>query len=594
MDPALQTNFRCTRYGELVPYRYVECMKKFIAHMLMFALSLSLCSCGSEREDSFHIRTWEENILNGGRALQRKEFAEAISNLESAVTEARAISKPELRLAIALDELGTAYYAVNDLQKASGILREALATYEKVKPPTKEVQSVIEDGMAKTYGTLARILMQLGSTEEADKFFMKAMSIYEQQQQKNGPSALAKREIVKLLVEIGDFNFQKHQFFTAAACYDHAMKLLPDTVGVRPYERRLFTNYRKLLKLENKSDEHLKEVMSAQDVSLEEDLKKTWKTARAYVIGRDYDNAEQLYLEALQKAEILGEVNPELIKTLIELARVYVFKGNLDKAAATLNRAVTLQKRTIGPVDLQMHKLLKGIARLQIAQKDYTSALNTLKRQWELDQKLSDADNATVGQLQNRSKMALVLHKLGQKQACDQMIAEAKQLLAQTRQGMAARNDIGRIYLERGDFANAEEMFRKVLKQTRRKQDLFPARTAKALNNMANWYDKQGKFNEAEPLYREALELMQKKPAMTRTSDYIQLVKDAASCFARIPGHEEEARELLKQTLLDVTLPTIEDAEDAEDVQDNIEGMSESKEVRRAKRRKKADDAGIW
>lgn len=605
----LQTVFRLTRYGERVAHKQVagvanhlresqrfslngsiEHMKGLFAPLVLFAVALSLCSCGgSKYEDSFHIRSWEENLLNGDRALQRKEFAQAVTDFESAVTEARALPRTDMRLAIALDELGSAHYAVNDYSKASDTLKEALAAYENVTPSSKESISVLEDGVAKTCTTLGVILLRLGSTDEANKLFSKALSIYEHQQKESGPSALVRRELFKVLIELADIDFQRREYASAEDRYQQSLTLLPTTVGVRQYERRLVTNYRKLLKLQNKSDEKLMAAMSKQDVSLEAELTYDARLARSYVINRDYDKAEDLYLEAVQKAELLGEVNPELVKALAELSRVYVFKGNLDKAAVCLNRAAMLQKRIIGPADVQMHKLLKAIASLQIASKDYAKALDTLSMQWSVDQKLPEGDLTTRCKLQNRSKLALVLHKLGRERECDIAIKEAQELLKQTRQSIVAFQEIGSIYLDRGDFANAEILLKRLLKSARKKGAKLPGRLARALTAMATYYARQGKFDEAQPLYAEAIELMRSSPAMMRTSDYIQLVRDAASCLSSRPGHEDEARELLKETLGQVALPTMEDSEDASDIVVEAESM----QLRRDKnKRNRSESAG--
>lgn len=583
----LQTNFRLTPYRKRVAHKKVATagvsinrsikrmsmtvMKRSPGSLLFIAiavsLSLPLCSCtGTKYEDSFHIRGWEENLVNGDRALQRKEFAEAVTEFESAVTEARAMSNPDMRLAIALDELGGAYYAINDFDKANATLKEALSAYDNVKPSTKESISVLEDGVAKTCTTLGHIVLRLGSPDEARRLYSRALAIYEHQIEAAGPSALVHREMIKLLVELGDLSFQQKEYMSAEELYERALTLLPTSVGVRPYERRLVSNFRKLLKMRNKSDEQLLAVMSKQDVSLEAELKQDAALARGLVINRDYDKAEEIYIDAVQKAELLGEVNPELVKALAELSKVYVFKGNLDKAAVCLNRAAMLQKRIIGPADVQMHKLLKAIVSLEIANRDYSKELETLDRQWSVDQQLPDSDLKIRCKLQNRSKTALVLHRLGREQECDKAIKEAQALLKQTRQSIVAFQEIGSIYLDRGDYANAEILLRKLMKNARKKQGKFPGRLARALTAMATFYARQGKFDEAQPLYTEAIEVMRSSPAMMRTSDYIQLVKDAASCLASRPGHEKEARELLKETLGQVALPSIDDSEEAGDI----------------------------
>ncbi len=564
---------------------------KGLSLLFLVALSLSLCSCsGAKYEDSFHIRSWEENILNGDRALQRKEFAEAINVYQSAVLDARAMSNPDMRLAIALEELGTAYFAYNDLDKASITLKEALAAYDDVKPSTKEVGSVLEDGIAKSCTTLAQILLRLGSVDEANKLFLKALSIYEQQLRANGSGALVRREILKLLVEIGDIEFQGEHYFEAEERYKQALKLLPEAVGVRQYERRLLTNYRKLLKVEGKPDEQLLAIMSPQDTSLESELKHDWQLARKYLINNDYDKAEELYLESSQKAEMLGEVNPELIRALTELSRVYVFKGNLDKASVCLNRAILLHKRIIGPADMQTHKLLKAVISLQLANNQAEAALDTLKRQWAVDLKLPDNEGAIRCKLQNRSKLALVLHKLGREQDCDKAIEETMQLISQTRQGIVAFHEIGNIYLDRGDFAKAETLFRKLIKNARKRQEQLPGRMARALTDLANCYAKQGKLEDAERLYREAIEIMRSSPAMMRTSDYIQLIKNAATCIAKVPGHELEAQELLKDTLGNVALPSIEETEQSAEYDfENIPGETRAQRKARRKAREASD-----
>ena len=590
----VQGNFRPIEYSGLdgsngcdrttiTAFRYFVQMKKQLTLMSMIALTLSLSSCSSDGtyEDSFYIRAWEENILDGNRALQRKEFAEAVRNMESAVLEARAMSHPDMRLALALDELGTAYLAMDELDKAKSTLKESLSIYERVKPPTTEVATVVEDGMARTCGNLAQILFQLKAYDEAERLFTRALSIYEQQQKVYGANALNQREELKLLVDLGDVNLQRNQLSIAEPFYARALKLLPETVGVRGYERRLLTNYRKILKFQSKDDKYLDAYMSPLDVSLETALNTDWVVARGYFINKDYERAEEVYLNALQKAEILGEVSPELIQTLAALSKVYIFQGNFEKATTCLNRAVLLQKRIIGPEDVGMHRLLKSVAMLHIEAKDYPAALETLQRQWEVDLKLPDPKTVDHCKLQNRAKLAFVLHKLGREDECDKVMAEARELLARTGRAIVPLFELGSIYVDRGNFEEARPMYAKLMKNARRKQDQYPGRLAKTLSAMAILYSKEGKFEEAAPLYREALETMRKSPVMMRTSDYFQLLHDASQCFAHLPGHEDEARRFANESRPEGALPGIDDTEEADDAAESLE----TKAQRRARRR---------
>ena len=590
----IQVVFKSGGYGGPVPLKRgaevkksFACrpMRKFISLLSLFSISLALCSCdgGGRYEDSFYVRAWEESILDGNRSLQRKEYAQAIIDLERGVAEARSMSHPDLRLAIALDELGAAYYAVDDLDRAKTSLQEALRLYEKLKPPTPEIGSVVEDGKAKSRCVLGQISFRNGDVAEANENFQDALSIYDQLESRLGPTALRQREIMKLSVELADVNFQQRNFAPAEALYARALSLLPACVGVRPYERRLQTNYRKLLVLQNKSVKELDATLSPLDATVEAALKWDLKNARGYIINSDYDKAEELCLDALQRSEMLGEVNPELIRTLAELSTVYVFKGSLEKATACLNRAMILQKRIIGPQDLRMHKLMKAAVELEVASKNYPAALETLGRQWEIDLNLPADKSTVLAKLQNRATTAFVLHKLGRESECDRAISEAKELLAQTKRSVIPLFELGSIYVDRGNFREAELMYERLMKNARRRQDQLPGRLAKALAAMANLYSREGKYAEAEPLYREAIEIMRKSPAMMRTSDYVQLVRNSSAVFSKLPGHEEEASRLLAEVRGKDVLAGIENAEDPDDFT-SAETRAQRRERRRAAR----------
>ncbi len=117
----------------------------------------------------------------------------------------------------------------------------------------------------------------------------------------------------------------------------------------------------------------------------------------------DYDEAEQLYLEAIaMKRRLLGDKHPEIAAGLENLAQILQDKGDLVQAEALLRQALAMQRELLGEVHPSVARNLNNLAFVQYDRGDTRDALATERESLVVYQKLFPADNPEVARIMNR------------------------------------------------------------------------------------------------------------------------------------------------------------------------------------------------
>jgi tetratricopeptide (TPR) repeat protein len=116
---------------------------------------------------------WFLLTSEGTQALERGEYARAEQLLLSALGEAEGSGRRDIRLAASLNNLAVLYEARNELGRAEGLYRQALAIQEQLLGPT-------HPAVALGLGTLAELQRRRGQYAQAEPLFRRALAAQEQ------------------------------------------------------------------------------------------------------------------------------------------------------------------------------------------------------------------------------------------------------------------------------------------------------------------------------------------------------------------------------------------------------------------------------
>jgi tetratricopeptide (TPR) repeat protein len=261
-----------------------------------------------------------------------------------------------------------------------------------------------------------------------------------------------------------------------------------DRVGVDRYKQALQVAQRVL--------DIRKEILGEHDPDFASSL---FKVAFVYHLMDDRDHAEPLYRQALKiHKETLGEEHPKYLADLHHLGAVYaesVHGSTSDKyseAEAMLQRAAELVLKTLGEKHGLYIASLYNLGALYRRVGAYAKAEPLLRTALELrEQVVTEARSKQDGLGDLRKRMGMDKDLEG---ATDSMYGQLLTML-------------GEIYLEAGDYAAAEPLYRRGLDVERRAQGEKHWHCALILNELATLYWRTGDYTRAEALYREAQEI---------------------------------------------------------------------------------------
>jgi serine/threonine protein kinase/Tfp pilus assembly protein PilF len=227
-----------------------------------------------------------------------------------------------------------------------------------------------------------------------------------------------------------------------------------------------------------------------------------------------YADAEVVLQKALDlRRKTLAANDPEIGKTLIELAGARQMQGKLAEAEALVREAMKIFQTSLGPRSAEVGTALDNLAsnlndqgKLVESEKLYRDALSIAREKFP------------AGTLQ----VAIALNNLGWSLKDQGKFPEAEQLFREAVDIFRARlpdghpdlaaalNNVAVTLDDQGRFAQAEPLFREALAIRRRSLPPGHVDIARSLNDLGEVLQAQNKLAEAEPLLREALEIRRK------------------------------------------------------------------------------------
>jgi CHAT domain-containing protein/Tfp pilus assembly protein PilF len=233
------------------------------------------------------------------------------------------------------------------------------------------------------------------------------------------------------------------------------------------------------------------------------------------------------------RERVLGPDHRDVAIALNGLGRRYRSMEDYVKAETLFQRSLAILEKTYGPEHPAVAPSLNNLAHLYRSQGDYARAEALFKRALAIMERSLGPEHPNY---------AFALHNLGLLYWSKGNYAKAEPLFQQSLTiWKSALNPehpdlglanwaLGNFYRYRGDYARAETFYRSALAIWEKARGPEHYDVARALNNLAILHRDQGNYEEAEPLANRALAILEKifgpeHPEVARTLNNLALLR---------------------------------------------------------------------
>jgi CHAT domain-containing protein/Tfp pilus assembly protein PilF len=272
----------------------------------------------------------------------------------------------------------------------------------------------------------------------------------------------------------------------------------------------------------------------------------------------NYSEAVVPATQALEiRRKILGENAPDVARSMINLASVYVAKADYARAEPLFRNALEIFKRTLNPQDSDFAASLNNLGMLYFVEGEYAQAEPLLREAMEIWKKGLGPQHASYAT--SLDNLAGLYHKEGDDRRAEPLLREALEIRKKIpgthdRDLATSLSKLAQIYQALGDYKQAESQLREAL--AIRKNALGPKHPdyAASLSNLARLYHAQGDYPRAEPLLLESVEILKnasgpQHPDYATGLDNLGLLYQAQGDFARAEPLFRDALEIRKKAL---------------------------------------------
>lgn len=255
-----------------------------------------------------------------------------------------------------------------------------------------------------------------------------------------------------------------------------------------------------------------------------------------------FDLAEDTLQQALVVGERdLGPYSGGVGVILVNLGLVYTDQGRYAEAIDVFQRADPIIKRKYGEKDPTYAQFLNNIGYAFLRKGDYAEA----KQEFEHSISIYDAAGAT-DTVSALNGLSMAFRETGDLATAENL---AKRALDQVKSGELGWShkgpvlqNLGTIYLERGFLDRAETTYVQVLEAREQRLGESHPETGRTVASLAELYIKLGKSEQAEELYKRAINIFERRlPA--GHPDITQSLKQYAE-FLRNTGRIDESLEV--------------------------------------------------
>jgi CHAT domain-containing protein/Flp pilus assembly protein TadD len=250
------------------------------------------------------------------------------------------------------------------------------------------------------------------------------------------------------------------------------------------------------------------------------------------------------------RTTILGELHPETIASLNNLALLNDLLGHSQEAEAIFRKAVEAKRDVLGDQHPELATGLSNLGLLYQSRGDFAKAEPLLREAVEINREAFD---------ENAVEFAICLSNLAglYESTADHAKAEPlylqaleirRKVMGETHPSFAiGLNNLAVFYWSTGTYPKAEPLLKQALEINRVAYgDLSPV-YASSLNNLAAFYKATADYTKAEPLYREAMEI-RRKTLGEKSLDFARSLNNLAALYYAM-GNYFEAEPLFRSSM---------------------------------------------
>lgn len=241
----------------------------------------------------------------------------------------------------------------------------------------------------------------------------------------------------------------------------------------------------------------------------------------------DFTAAERIYKKVIDiTRQSRGETDPTFAIALQRLAVLYSSNGRYDEAEAIITKAIEMTRLRFGDDHQQSVMYMNDLSMIYMATGRLPQAEETLIKAI----KIFDANHTNKWMLV--SQLATIYQRMGKDDEAIRLFKDAIRLYKEEFKGdnfIPAMHGLATIYYQRGSYAEAEQLDREAVEQTRTRLGDQDEHTITSLARMAPYAILAGKYDKAEEVSLKSYNFMRTKYGPTSG-----LITPYASQLARV------------------------------------------------------------
>jgi len=238
-------------------------------------------------------------------------------------------------------------------------------------------------------------------------------------------------------------------------------------------------------------------------------------------LGLYPEAAKQLEAAVDLRRRVLGREHPETLRSMNDLALVYMDEGSkFPKAEALDNQILESRRRVLGPEHPDTLTSMNNLATVYYQEGKYPQAEALYSQTLEIRRRVLGPEHLdTLTSMNNLANVYYHEGKNAQAEALHSQTFEIRRrvLGPENPNTLRSMNDLAIDYADEGKFAQAETLFSQILEIDRRALGPKHPETLRSMSNLANTYEYDGKYAQAEALDKQLLENEPERLDATKT-----------------------------------------------------------------------------
>ena len=208
-----------------------------------------------------------------------------------------------------------------------------------------------------------------------------------------------------------------------------------------------------------------------------------------------------------------GPDHVETARALTNLARMAVFRREMDVAEPALRRALAIQERELGTDHLDTARTVAVLGGYLQGRGDYAGAEPFFRRALEVRERLLGSDHPlTVGTLSDVAYLVKELDRLDEAENLSRRVLQVRERTAgpETPETAIALTALGEVLAKKGDAGAAEPLFRRALSVQQQRLEADNPDIGLTMWHLAEVLRTLERCDEAEALARRTLEIWER------------------------------------------------------------------------------------